>query len=75
MYVRYVSNVQRPTRMIVLSDAPFSFIAMAPPARRLCDEIRCSVYPRVSRRSYVAPQRTAIPMSRSDTRVTRPDEW
>jgi hypothetical protein len=29
--------------MIVLSEAPLSFMATAPPARRLCDEMRLMV--------------------------------
>ncbi len=53
--------------MMVLSDAPLSFIAMAPPALRLCDKIRFRVYPRVRRQSHVAPHRTVIPMSWSET--------
>ena len=40
---------------------------MAPPALRLCDEIWFMVYPRVRRQSHVAPHRTAMPMSRSET--------
>jgi hypothetical protein len=58
---------------MVLSDAPLSFIAMAPPALRLCDKIWFRVYPRVRRQSHVAPHRTAIPMSRSETWEHRPD--
>jgi hypothetical protein len=58
---------------MVLSDAPLSFIAMAPPALRLCDEIWFMVYPRVRRQSHVAPHRTAIPMSRSETWERCPD--
>jgi hypothetical protein len=43
IYVRYVNDDHLPTRIIVLSDAPLSFIAIAPPARRLCAETRLSV--------------------------------
>ncbi len=32
IYVRYVNDDHLPTRIIVLSDAPLSFIAIAPPA-------------------------------------------
>jgi hypothetical protein len=64
--VRYVREVHRPIRMMVLSDALLSFIAMAPPARKLWDDTRSRVYPRVRRQSYVAPQRTAIVMSLSE---------
>jgi hypothetical protein len=71
MYVKYVSDDHRPTRMMVLSEALLSFMAMAPPARRLCEEMRSRVYPRMSRQSYVTPHRTAVPMSRSDTSVER----
>ncbi len=59
--------------MMVLSDAPLSFIAMAPPALRLCDEIWFRVYPHVRRQSHVAPHRTVIPMSWSETWERRPD--
>ena len=58
---------------MVLSDAPLSFIAMAPQALRLCDEIRSRVYPCVRRQSHVAPHRTTMPMSRSETWKRRPD--
>ena len=64
--MRYVREVHRPIRMMVLSDAPLSFIAMAPPARKLWDDTLSRVYPRVRRQSYVAPQRTAIVMSLSE---------
>ena len=47
--MRYVRDVQRPILMMVLSEAPLNFIAMAPPARRLCDETRSRVYPRAMR--------------------------
>jgi hypothetical protein len=73
MYVRYVSDDHRPTRMMVLSDAPLSFIAMAPPALRLCDKIWFRVYPFVRRQSQVAPHCTVMPMSRSETWERRPD--
>ena len=43
MYVRYVSDDHRPTCMMVLSEAPLSFIAMAPPACKLWDKIRSKV--------------------------------
>jgi hypothetical protein len=66
MYVRYVREVHRPNLMMVLSEAPLSFIAMAPPARKLWDDTRSRVYPRARRQSYVAPQRTAIVMSLSE---------
>ncbi len=59
--------------MMVLSDAPLSFIAMAPPALRLCDKIRFRVYPRVRRQSQVASHHTAMPMSRSETWERHPD--
>ncbi len=58
---------------MVLSDAPLSFIPMAPPALRLCDEIRFMVYPCVRRRSHVAPHCTAILMSQSKTWEHHPD--
>ena len=38
IYVRYVNDDHLPTRIIVLSDAPLRFIAIAHPARRLWDE-------------------------------------
>ncbi len=38
MYVRYVSNDRRLTLIIVLSEAPLSFMAIAPPALRLWDD-------------------------------------
>ena len=66
MYVRYVREVHRPILMMVLSEAPLNFIAMAPPARRLWDDTRSRVYPRARRQSAVAPHRTAIVMSLSD---------
>jgi hypothetical protein len=73
MYVRYVSNDHRSTRMMVLSNAPLSFIAIAPPALRLCDEIRFRVYPCVRRQSHIAPHCTAILMSWSETWECHPD--
>jgi hypothetical protein len=71
----YVFEVHRPTLMIVSVDAPASFNAMAPPERRLWDDTLLSVYPRSSNPSLVAPQRTAIVMSRSDTRVGCLSRW
>ncbi len=73
--MRYVRDVHRPTRMMVLSDEPLSFNAMAPPARRLCEEMRSMVYPRRRSPSLTAPHRTAMPISRSVTRVTLPEGW
>jgi hypothetical protein len=52
--------------MMVLSEAPLNFIAMAPPAHRLCDDMRSRVYPRARRQSAVAPHRTATVMFLSD---------
>ncbi len=66
MYVRYVREVHCPILMMVLSEAPLSFIAMAPPARKLWDDTWSRVYPRARRQSYVAPQQTAIVMSLSE---------
>ena len=43
MYVKYVSDDHQPTCMMVLSEAPLSFIAMALPARKLCEEMRFKV--------------------------------
>ncbi len=62
-----MSDDHRPTRIMVPSDAPLSFIAMAPPALRLCDKIWFMVYPCVRRQSHVAPHRTAILISGSET--------
>jgi hypothetical protein len=73
MYIRYVSDDHHPTCMMVLSDAPLSFIAIAPPALRLCNEIWFRVYPCVRRQSHVAPHCTAVPMSWSETWECRPD--
>jgi hypothetical protein len=73
MYIRYVNNDHRPTCMMVLSDAPLSFIAIAPPTLRLCNKIEFRVYPCVRRQSHVAPHHTAIPMSWSETWEHRPD--
>jgi len=67
--VRYVRDVHRPIRMIVLSVAPLSFIAIAPPAQRLCDETLSTVYHFSMRQLYVAPHRTASVTSRSEIRV------
>lgn len=72
MYVRYVRDDHRPTRIIVLSEAPLSFMAIAPPARRLWDDTRSMVYPRASSWSDAAPHLTASPISRSVTREMRP---
>ncbi len=43
--MRYVRDVHRLTRMMVLSKAPASLRAMAPPAQRLCDDMRLRVHP------------------------------
>ncbi len=43
MYVKYVSDNHHPTCMMVLSEALLSFIAMAPPARKLWEEMRSKV--------------------------------
>ena len=69
--MRYVKDVHRPIRMIVLSVAPLSFIAIAPPARRLCDDTLSTVYPVAMRQSYVAPHRTAAITSQLEIRVVR----
>jgi len=61
--------------MIVLSVAPLNFIAIAPPAHRLCDDTRCSVYPFANRQSKVAPQRTAIVMSLSEIFEFQAPKW
>jgi hypothetical protein len=61
--------------MMVSVDAPDSFNAMAPPEQRLCNDTWLRVYPRSSNPSLVAPQRTAIVMSRSDTRVDCLSRW
>jgi hypothetical protein len=66
MYVRYVREVHCPILMMVLSEAPLNFIAMAPLARRLWDDTWSRVYPRARRQSAVAPHRTAIVMSLSN---------
>jgi hypothetical protein len=73
MYVRYVSDDHRPTCMMVLSNAPLKFIAIAPPTLRLCNKIQFRVFPCVRRQSHVAPHRTAIPLSRSETWECCPD--
>ena len=75
MYVIYVRDVHRPTLMIVSDDSPASFSAMAPPARKLCDDTRFVVYPRVRSPSTVAPHRTSVVMSLSETRVGCFVEW
>ena len=46
--------------MIVLSVAMLSFIAIALPARRLCDDTLSTVYPLAMRQLYVVPHWTAI---------------
>jgi hypothetical protein len=61
--------------MMVLSEAPLSLRAITPPAQRLCEEIRFRVYPRKRSPSRVAPHRTAVPISRSETLELRPDLW
>jgi hypothetical protein len=66
-YVKYISDNYCPTCMMVLSKAPSSFIAMAPTARKLWEEMRSKVYPCVRRQSNVAPHCTNVPMSRSKT--------
>ena len=38
MYVRYVNDDHRSTRIIVLLDSPLSFIAITLPALRLCND-------------------------------------
>ena len=43
MYVRYVSDDQRPALIIVLLEAPLSFMAIAPPTLRLWDDTRSRV--------------------------------
>jgi hypothetical protein len=43
MYVKYVSDNHRPTHMMVLSEAPLSFIAMALPACKLFEEMQSKV--------------------------------
>jgi hypothetical protein len=64
-----VRDVHRPTLMMVSEDSPASFNAMAPPARRLWEDTRCVEYPRSSSPSHVAPHRTAVVISLSETRV------
>jgi hypothetical protein len=61
--------------MILLSVAPLSFIAIAPSARRLCEDTLSTVYPLAMRQSYVAPHQTAIVTSRSEIRVVRVGGW
>ena len=55
--------------MMVSDGSPASFNAMASPARKLCDNTRFVVYPLFRSPSTVAPQRTAVVMSLSETRV------
>jgi hypothetical protein len=43
MYVRYINDDHCPTHIIVESDAPLSFMAIAPPALRLWDDMRSRV--------------------------------
>jgi len=45
MYIRNVSLVHRPIFFIVLWATPFRYMAMAPPARRLCEPTRLAVNP------------------------------
>ncbi len=73
--MRYVRDVQRQIRMIVLSVAPLSFIAIALPAWRLCKDTLSTVYPLAMRQSYVASHQTAIVTSRSEIRVVRVGRW
>ena len=69
MYVMYVRGVHRPTLMMVSKDSPANFNAMAPPACKLRDDTCVVVYPRVRSLSTVAPHRTAVVMSLSETWV------
>ena len=73
--MRCVRDVHRPIRMIVLSVAPLSFIAIAPLSRRLCNETLSTVYPIPIRQSYVASYWTASVTSRSEIRVIRVGGW
>ncbi len=43
MYVRYVRDNHGPTRMMVLSEALLSFMAIVPLAQRLCDNMQLRV--------------------------------
>jgi hypothetical protein len=70
-----VRDVQRPICMIVLFVAPLSFIPIAPPARRLCEDTLSTVYPLAMRQSYVAPHQTTIVTSQSKIRVVRVGGW
>jgi len=73
--VRYVRDIHHPIHMMVLSVASLSFITIAPPARRLCNDTLSTVYPLATRLSYVAPHRTAIVISRSEIRVVPVGGW
>ena len=71
----YVRDVHRPTLMMVSDGSPASFSAMAPPARKLCNDTRFVVYPLFSSPSTVAPQRTAAVISLSETQVGCFEGW
>ena len=73
--MRYVRDIHYPIHMMVLSVALLSFITIAPPARRLCNDTLSTVYPLATRLSYVAPHRTAIVTSRSEIRVVPVGGW
>lgn len=67
-----VLELHLPTRLIVISSAPASFMAIAPPARRLWEEIRDALYPLSYRPSCKAAHRTAVLISLSETTTTFP---
>ena len=63
MYMRNVSLCQRPILRMVSCGIPLMYIAMAPPARRLCDPIRFGVKPCLWRPRVVTARWSAFVIS------------
>ena len=63
MYIRKVREDQRPIFMIVVSDCPCNFNAIAPPARSECTPMRSGSIPALSSCSSLMACRSAVLMS------------
>ena len=63
MYCRKVSDVHLPIFIMVVSGAPFSFSAMAPPALKECTPTKSGVIPDFSRLSVLTAVLKCLIMS------------
>ena len=63
IYMRKVSLFQRPIFFIVLWATPLRYMAIAPPARRLCEPTRAGDKPLRARPRVVTARRIALVMS------------